>query len=71
VGGALHQRLHPHQADPGAGPPTELDTFKEVFSGGTLKGNICFAVPTATLNSLVLYVDAGMFNSQRVFFTLT
>lgn len=48
--------------------PDELDSFKEVFSGGSLTGNVCFPVQTATASSLVMYVDAGMFNGERAFF---
>lgn len=51
--------------------PEEMDAFKEVFSGGSLAGNICFVVPSADVSSLVLYVDAGMVDSQRVFLALT
>lgn len=50
--------------------PDDFDAFKEVFSGGSLTGNICFAVPSATFASLVLYVDAGLFQTQRAFFAL-
>lgn len=50
--------------------PTPFDDFKEVFTGGTLTGNICFTVTSATIKSLVMYVDAGLFSAQRAFFAL-
>ena len=50
--------------------PDQFDSFKDVFSGGTLVGNLCFSVPTASVESLVVYVDAGSFNRQRAFFAL-
>lgn len=50
--------------------PNEFDFFKDVFTGGTLTGNICFAVPTATVASLVMYIDAGLLGRQRAFFAL-
>jgi hypothetical protein len=51
--------------------PEPFDAFTEVFSGGSLTGNVCFAVPSATAGSLVMYVDAGLIDRQRAFFALS
>lgn len=50
--------------------PEDFDVTKEVFAGGTLTGNLCFPVPSANADSLVMYVDAGGFDSERSFFAV-
>ena len=50
--------------------PDPFDSFTEVFAGGSLTGNLCFAVPSATAGSLVMYVDAGLIQGQRAFLAL-
>ncbi|HEX7277200.1 MAG TPA: hypothetical protein VF244_07470 [Acidimicrobiales bacterium] len=50
--------------------PDAFDSFAEAFTGGSLTGNVCFAVPSATAGSLVMYVDAGFVDEQRAFFAL-
>ncbi|HVE46480.1 MAG TPA: hypothetical protein VNA57_07010 [Acidimicrobiales bacterium] len=51
--------------------PDKFDFYAEVFAGGSLSGNICFAVPSVATDSLVLYADAGVLNDQRAFFALS
>ncbi len=51
--------------------PDPFDSFAEAFTGGSLTGNVCFAVPSTTADSLVMYVDAGFINEQRAFFALS
>jgi len=51
--------------------PDPFDSFTEVFAGGSLTGNLCFAVSSERVDSLVMYVDAGLIDRQRAFFALT
>lgn len=49
--------------------PNELDTFKKVYSGGTQRGNICFAVKKTDVSSLLLLVEPGFsFEDVEKFF---
>lgn len=50
--------------------PDRLDTFADVFAGGTITGNVCFTVPSADLDSLVLYGTAESFGDDREFFAI-
>ena len=42
--------------------PKELDAFTDIRPGGTLKGNMCFAVQNADLKTLRMGWPAGMFS---------
>jgi hypothetical protein len=44
--------------------------WAEVFSGGTVTGNICWQVATSDVPSLVMY-DNGQAADERIFFALT
>jgi hypothetical protein len=51
--------------------PDDLPTFTEVFSGGTVIGNLCWAVAASNAASLVLIVDESLsFESHRLFFAI-
>jgi hypothetical protein len=51
--------------------PDELDTFSEVFPGGTEVGNLCWQVLTEDVDSLVLIVDnAFSFDEDRAYLAL-
>ena len=50
--------------------PDKLNEFTEVFTGGTLSGNLCYSVPTEDIDSLVLIADEGFFGDQRHFMAL-
>jgi hypothetical protein len=51
--------------------PDELDTFSEVFPGGTQTGNLCWQIRSEDANSLVLIVDnAFSFDQERAFMAL-
>lgn len=48
--------------------PNEL-ADRELFTGGTIEGNLCWSVATADVDSLVLY-DSYQYSDERVFFSL-
>ena len=48
--------------------PDELG-LGDVFSGGLVEGQICFEVPTAEIDSLVMYASAG-WSGEDIFFSL-
>jgi hypothetical protein len=49
--------------------PDELDTFKKVFSGGSLVGNVCFSVKKRDVASVLLMVEPSFsFNDVLIFF---
>jgi len=51
--------------------PNELESSKDVFKGGTVTGNICWAVTPADANALLMDVEPGLsVNSSPVFFAL-
>jgi hypothetical protein len=51
--------------------PGELDTFSEVFPGGTQVGNLCWQVLTEDAESLVLIVDHALsFDQDRAYLAL-
>jgi hypothetical protein len=47
--------------------PGELDTFADVFAGGSITGTLCFLVPTEYVTTGSLYVTAG-FDNPPVWF---
>ena len=57
--------------DPGCGViPDELDSFTELFTGGQIEGSECWQVASQDVDSLVMFVDFGLFNRVRVWFSL-
>lgn len=48
--------------------PDELDAFKDVYVGGRISGNVCWAIDSADEASLVLRVSS--FGGTEVFFAL-
>jgi len=51
--------------------PHELDTFKTVFSGGAISGNLCFSVRRTDVASLELYFEPEFsLNNTKLFFAL-
>ncbi len=46
--------------------PGEIDTFTDVFAGGTVAGTICFVVPSAS-PSMVIYASADFDTSPVMF----
>ena len=52
--------------------PNELDTFNEVFPGGTQTGNVCWQIRSEDANSLVLIVDnAFSFDQERAYIAVS
>lgn len=55
-----------------ASVPNGLPMFDEVFTGGTLVGNVCWLVRTSDATSLVMYLGGDVLDDgPRVFFSLT
>jgi hypothetical protein len=51
--------------------PNELDSFKDVFQGGSISGNIAFQVLTSDVPMLVVYAEPAMsFTDSTVFYGL-
>ena len=51
--------------------PDEFDSYRDVFDGGELSGNICFSVKASDVGTLVLYDDGEAFlDSERIFYAL-
>ncbi len=48
--------------------PNELAS-RELFTGGTIEGNVCWSVDTADADSLVMY-DGSQYPDERIFFSL-
>jgi hypothetical protein len=49
--------------------PNELDQYAEVFTDGSLSGNLCWSIKASDAGSLVLIVDnAFSFDQERLFF---
>ena len=46
--------------------PNELDSFVDVFAGGSVEGTVCFVVPSADVGSEVIF--AGALLEEPVFF---
>ena len=56
--------------DPGCGViPNELDTFTDVFRGGSIEGNQCFQAGIDE-TGLVLIGESGFIDTERTFFAL-
>jgi hypothetical protein len=55
------------RSDVSAVVPDELDLIKDVFPGGTIRGNVVFAVSPADSKTLLLYASGG-FGNDDVFF---
>ena len=51
-------------------PPDQFDTTKDVFKGGSAKGNVAFTVTAADAPQLVLYAKAG-FTGKDTYFATT
>ena len=44
--------------DPSCGViPNELDTFAELFEGGTVEGDVCWPVPSGDIGNLTMIVE--------------
>jgi hypothetical protein len=51
--------------------PKELDSYRKVFSGGSVSGNICFSVRRTDVSSLLLYYEPLFsLRDTQVFFAL-
>jgi hypothetical protein len=51
--------------------PSEFDSFKKVFSGGTITGNVCFAVKKSDVRSLLLFYEPSFsIDDTEVFFAV-
>jgi hypothetical protein len=48
--------------------PDEFDQFRDVFSGGTVEGNLCWEVADDDADDLLLLVDEFGFSNDRVVF---
>lgn len=52
--------------------PDDFPDFTEVFTGGTVTGNLCWSVTTDDAGSLILMVKAAFgFDEERVFFEIS
>ena len=52
--------------------PSPLDTFADVFPGGSVTGNVCFALPSGELEGgLVLYSDGVAFGGESQWFAVS
>ena len=49
--------------------PEDLGGFDDIFQGGTISGNVCWAVDANKTASLVMYIETG-FSRDPVFFAL-
>ena len=48
--------------------PNKLDEYTEVFTGGTLSGNLCYSIPVSDVEGLVLIVKEFLvFDGDRYF----
>jgi hypothetical protein len=47
---------------------SKIDQYTDVFTGGTIQGDVCFPAKTADLSSLVMYVDE--FLGPRIYVAL-
>jgi hypothetical protein len=45
-------------------------TYREVASGETIRGNLCWQVPVFDIGTLVMFDDEPFDNAQRVWFAL-
>jgi hypothetical protein len=51
--------------------PNELDTFAEVFPGGTIRGNLCYQINQRELGETLFFAEAwSISDSQRLWFAL-
>jgi len=50
--------------------PNKLDTFKELYNGGTITGNLCWSVPSDEVGTLLLRVRIGVINRSDLWFAL-
>ncbi len=50
--------------------PDDIDTFAELFTGGQIEGNQCFEINEADAKSLLVFIEVGIFDGQRVWFSL-
>ena len=50
--------------------PNRLDGFTEAFTGGTITGNLYYAVPAEEAESLVLITDENLGDRTRHFMAL-
>lgn len=51
--------------------PAELDVFTEVFQGGTITGNVCWAISTADVAELTMFVEESFtLDQDRVWLSL-
>lgn len=52
--------------------PNELDSFANVFQGGTITGNVCWSIQSGDANALLLYVEESFsfFDDTRVWWSL-
>ena len=48
--------------------PNELDQFNDVYVGGSIEGNLCWEVSTATVDSLLLAIKTGRFSNVPPYF---
>lgn len=50
--------------------PNQLQQAKDVFQGGTITGNLCFAVTEEDASNLLFFLE-GLFSEGKVFFATT
>lgn len=51
--------------------PDEIDTFADIFPGGSVSGNLCFLVDSNDVSSLVAYATGEVFSDDYEFFALS
>ena len=50
--------------------PNPLPSTTEVFQGGNITGNFCWDVKSSDVNSLVMFVNVGYSQADRIYFAL-
>lgn len=50
--------------------PDEIDSFKDVFEGGTITGNICWSVTASDAADLLMWAEEFLDEDQRAWFSL-
>jgi hypothetical protein len=50
--------------------PNALPSTTEVFQGGNITGNFCWDIKSSDANSLVMFVNVGYRQADRVYFAL-
>ena len=50
--------------------PNPLQSDTEVFQGGNITGNFCWDINSSDANSMVMFVNVGYGQGDRIYFAL-